>query len=98
MNSEEKFTKVWEKEREKGKIKFVLKSSIKNSLIIIAGVILVRYLFITLIVKQPFSFKSEDFYILTTFSIVVLLASIIGTNLRWKDSETKYNAIKQIKD
>lgn len=95
MNKEEKFMKLWEEEKQKGKLKYILKISIKNTAMIIAGTILVRNIFF---VETPFLFKADDLYKLISLFIVILIVSIIGSNYNWKNNESKYDSIKYSKN
>lgn len=91
MNKEEKFIKLWEEEKQKGKLKYILKLSIRNTAMIIAGTILVRNIFF---VETPFLFKADDLYKLLSLFMVILIVSIIGSNYNWKNNENKYDNVK----
>lgn len=95
MNKEEKFIELWEEEKQKGKLKYILKISIRNTAMIVAGTILVRNIFF---VETPFLFKADDLYTLISLFIVILIVSIIGSNYNWKNNESKYNNIKYSKN
>lgn len=90
MNKEEKFIKLWEEEKQNGKLKYILKLSIRNTAMIIAGTILVRNIFF---VETPFLFKADDLYKLISLFIVILIVSTIGSNYNWKNNENKYDSI-----
>ncbi|MCC5909228.1 MAG: hypothetical protein JJT76_02165 [Clostridiaceae bacterium] len=97
-NNEEKFIKMWEEEKQKGKLKYILTLSIRNTVMIVVGAILVRYLISTFIVEASYAFKADDLYRLIILFIAILIASIIGSNYRWKNNENKYDTIRYSKD
>lgn len=88
MKNSEKFIKNWEKNRQKGKVKYVI-----SSILIYSTVYWVSTIIIDVITGYGLSNLSAHI----DMFIAVLIGSSIGIYLNWYKNERKYNEVMRNK-
>ncbi len=92
--SEEKFLIAWEKKRKKGRGRFILELSIRNSVLIVAASFLLRFILFEYRNRDFISFIKENINLLVIFFAVIFVSSSTGAFIRWKNDESRYKAMK----
>lgn len=90
MKDNTKFIKSWEKKRQKGKFKFVLKFCVVMSISLAIGGM------IGIVISRGFSvFQTEHYWDMPLASTLGgIIGGIVGSNIRWNKSEEKYRKLK----
>lgn len=89
MNNE-KFVKRWEKDKQKGKKKYLLTSGIMMGISVFVGYTIGR------LAKGNFFDLFTEYYIYMHFAYLLggFIGGVIGANLRWMWNEEKYNKLE----